>query len=221
MAQTTEPTIRTRIDGGVGYLTLDAPPVNILSIAVMEEAVPALRKLEQDPRVKVIVLEAAGTRAFSAGAAVGDHTVEKMEAMLSIFNELCVGLVQSPKPTIAAVRRMALGGGCEVVACCDMVVASEKATFGQPEIVLGVYPVIGVALFADIMGPKAAAEMLLSGRTYSAAEADVSIATATGLPVHVAATVTLAPGSVQQGTVDVTVDFSAYGEPVRIQAPGP
>ncbi len=61
----------------------------------------------------------------------------------------------------------------------------------------------------------------LPGATYSAAEADVSIAAATGLPVHVAATVTLAPGSVQQGTVDVTVDFSAYGEPVRIQAPGP
>jgi len=66
---------------------------------------------------------------------------------------------------------MALGGGAELVACCDMAIASEEATFGQPEIKVGVFPILGVALFPDMLGPKAASELLLSGDTYSAADA--------------------------------------------------
>ena len=109
-----------------------------------------------DAAVEVIVVEAAGTRAFSAGVDVADHTPEKMDHMLRVFNDLCLGLHRSPKPTVAAVRRMALGGGCELAAFCDLIVASDKATFGQPEIKVGVYPVLGAALFAQMVGPKAA-----------------------------------------------------------------
>ena len=167
----TEPRVRTRVEGGLGFLTFDHPPVNVLTIPVMEEAVAALGSLEGDDGVKVIVVEAAGTRAFSAGVDVADHTPEKMDHMLKVFNDLCLGLHRSPKPTVAAVRRMALGGGCELAAFCDLLVASDKATFGQPEIKVGVYPVLGAALFAQMVGPKAANEILLTGRTYSAAEA--------------------------------------------------
>ncbi len=161
----------TRVEAGVGYLTLDNPPVNVLTIPVMEEAVAALRSLESDPGVKVIAFEAAGTKMFSAGVDVADHTPEKMDHMLRIFNELCMGLYRSPKPTVALVRRTALGGGCELAAFCDLIVASEKAKFGQPEIKVGVYPVLGAALFAQMVGPKAAAEILLTGGNYTAAEA--------------------------------------------------
>ena len=157
--------------GGVGRLTIANGPLNVLTIAAMEEAVAGLRELESDREVKVIVAGAAGTKAFSAGVDVADHTPEKMDHMLGIFNELCLGLRHSPKPTIAAVRRMALGGGCELAACCDMVIASDQATFGQPEIKVGVYPVLGVALFAQILGQKAANELLLSGMSYTAEEA--------------------------------------------------
>ena len=66
---------------------------------------------------------------------------------------------------------MALGGGCELGASCDMVLASDQATFGQPEIKVGVFPILGVALYTAMFGPKAANEMLLSGVTYSAEEA--------------------------------------------------
>ncbi len=157
--------------GGIGRLVLDNPPVNVLTIPVMEAAVAGLRELEADPAVKVIVVEAAGDRAFSAGVDVADHTPDKMRYMLDIFDELCLGLHRSAKPTVALVRRMALGGGCEVVACCDMALASDQATFGQPEIKVGVFPILGVALFPDMLGAKAAAELLLSGATYSAADA--------------------------------------------------
>lgn len=163
--------ISTRVEGGIGRLVLDNPPVNVLTIPVMEAGVAALRELEADATVKIIVVEAAGDRAFSAGVDVADHTPDKMRYMLDIFDELCMGLHRSAKPSVALVRRMALGGGCELVACCDMAVASEEATFGQPEIKVGVYPILGVALFPDMLGPKAAAELLLSGDSYSAADA--------------------------------------------------
>jgi cyclohexa-1,5-dienecarbonyl-CoA hydratase len=157
--------------GGIGRLVLDNPPVNVLTIAVMEAGVAALRELEADATVKVIAVEAAGDRAFSAGVDVADHTPDKMRYMLDIFDELCMGLHRSAKPTVALVRRMALGGGCELVACCDMVLSSDQATYGQPEIKVGVFPILGVALFPDMLGAKAAAELLLSGATYSAADA--------------------------------------------------
>jgi cyclohexa-1,5-dienecarbonyl-CoA hydratase len=162
--------VELKSEEGVGRLILNSPPLNVLTIANMEEMVQGLRELEADPGVKVIVVEAAGDRAFSAGVDVADHTPEKMQHMLDVFHELCMGLHLSPKPTVAAVRRMALGGGCELAAMCDMVVASDQATFGQPEIKVGVYPVLGVAVFTQILGPKVANELLLSGRVFSAEE---------------------------------------------------
>lgn len=163
--------VEARVEGGVGTLLLSNPPLNVLTIPVMEKAVAALERLVEDPGAKVVVVRAAGEKAFSAGVDVADHTPEKMRHMLDVFDALCLGLHRSPKPTIAAVQAMALGGGCELAACCDLVVASEAATFGQPEIKVGVFPILGVALFADLIGPKAANEMLLSGATYSAEEA--------------------------------------------------
>jgi cyclohexa-1,5-dienecarbonyl-CoA hydratase len=168
-----ETAIVTRSEGGLGRLIVDNPPVNVLTIPVMEEAVDALKSLESDAGVKVIVVESAGDKAFSAGVDVADHTQEKMGHMLEIFNDLCLGLHHSSKPTVALVRRMALGGGCELAASCDIVLASEKATFGQPEIKVGVFPILGVVLYPAMFGPKAANEILLTGSTYSAAEAQV------------------------------------------------
>lgn len=166
-----DPTIRTESSAGIGRLIIDAPPMNVLTIPLIEQAIESLGRLEADAGVKVIAVQAGGDKAFSAGVDVADHTPEKMDHMLSSFEALCMGLHRSPKPTVAVVRRMALGGGCEVVACCDLVVASDQATFGQPEIKVGVFPILGVALFPAMLGAKAANEILLTGVAYSAEEA--------------------------------------------------
>jgi cyclohexa-1,5-dienecarbonyl-CoA hydratase len=160
--------VRSEVEGGLGRLIIDMPPMNVLTIPAIEAGIAALKVLQSDQAVKVIAVEAAGDKAFSAGVDVADHTPEKMDHMLASFEELCLGLHRSPKPTVALVRRMALGGGCEVAMCCDMIVASDQATFGQPEVKVGVYPIIGVALFSAMMGAKAANELLLSGAIYSA-----------------------------------------------------
>src|SRR5680860_1565527 len=150
-------------DGGLGRLILNNPPVNVLTIPVMEEAVDALGELQENSEVKIILVEAEGEKGFSAGVDVADHTPEKMEHMLGIFDDLCMGLYRSSKPTIAAVHGLVLGGGCELAACCDLVVAADNSVFGQPEIKVGVFPIL--------FGSKAANELLLSGRNFSAEEA--------------------------------------------------
>jgi cyclohexa-1,5-dienecarbonyl-CoA hydratase len=92
--------------------------------------------------------------------------------MVEVFHQLFLSLIKVDKPTIALVNGVALGGGCEIVAGCDMAVASEKAQLGQPEIKLGVYPPPASVLFPRIMGRQKAFELILSGDSISAKEAE-------------------------------------------------
>jgi len=157
---------------GVAKLTINKPPLNILDIDTLEEMNQALAELRTDDEVKVVVITAAGDKAFSAGVAVGDHLGEKLPKMVEVFGKLFISLVEVDKPTIAVVNGLALGGGCEIVAGCDMAIASEKAQLGQPEIKLGVYPPPASVLFPRIMGRRKAFELILSGDSISAKEAE-------------------------------------------------
>ena len=149
---------------GVARLTLNKPPLNVLDIAMMREIGTALAELGDDSSLKVLVFQAAeGSKAFSAGVDVSDHTDEKVGEMIEVFHRIFRLLDGLEMPTVAVVGGAALGGGCELVLFCDMVIASEKASFGQPEIQVGVLaPVAAVALPAMI-GLKKALEMLLTG----------------------------------------------------------
>jgi cyclohexa-1,5-dienecarbonyl-CoA hydratase len=158
---------------GVAQLTLNKPPLNVLDIAMMREINTALDELDGDAGVKVLVFDAAeGSKAFSAGVDVTDHTADKVEEMIEVFHGIFRRLDQLELPTVAVVGGAALGGGCELVLFCDMVIASEKATFGQPEIQVGVLPPIAVAALPAIIGPKKALEMVLIGDRIQAAEAE-------------------------------------------------
>jgi len=157
---------------GVAKLTINKPPLNILDIDTIEEMNQALAELRTDDEVKVVVITAAGDKAFSAGVAVGDHLGEKLPKMIEVFGKLFISLVEVDKPTIAVVNGLALGGGCEIVAGCDMAIASEKAQLGQPEIKLGVYPPPASVLFPRLMGRRKAFELILSGDSISAKEAE-------------------------------------------------
>ncbi len=160
-------------DGGVARLTLNKPPVNVLDIAMMREINTALEGLAGDPAIKVLVFEAAeGSKAFSAGVDVSDHTADKVDEMIEVFHRIFRQLDALEIPTVAVVGGAALGGGCELVLFCDMIVASEKASFGQPEIQVGVIPPIAVVALPGIVGPKKALEMVLIGDRIRAAEAE-------------------------------------------------
>jgi len=157
---------------GVGKITINRPPLNILNIRTIEEMNHALAELSTDDEVRVVVITAAGNRAFSAGVDVGEHMGIKLPRMIDVFHRLFILLVEVDKPTIAVVRGLTLGGGCEVVAGCDMAIASETAQFGQPEIKLGVYPPPASILFPRLMGRKKALELILSGDNIDAREAE-------------------------------------------------
>jgi cyclohexa-1,5-dienecarbonyl-CoA hydratase len=157
---------------GVAKITINLPPLNILDIPTLEEMSQALAELKEDDEVKVVAITGAGEKAFSAGVAVGDHLGGKLPKMVEVFHRLFTSLVEVDKPTIALVNGVALGGGCEIVAGCDMAVASEKAQLGQSEIKLGVYPPPASVLFPRIMGRQKAFELILSGDSISAREAE-------------------------------------------------
>ncbi|MGD9117014.1 MAG: enoyl-CoA hydratase/isomerase family protein [Dehalococcoidia bacterium] len=157
---------------GAAKIIINLPPLNILDIPTLEEMSQALVELKDDDEVKVVAITGSGEKAFSAGVAVGDHLGDKLPKMVEVFHRLFESLVEVDKPTIALVNGVALGGGCEVVAGCDMAIASDKAQLGQPEIKLGVYPPPASILFPRIMSRRHAFELILSGDSISAKEAE-------------------------------------------------
>jgi cyclohexa-1,5-dienecarbonyl-CoA hydratase len=163
-------TIRVAADSGLARITLDRPPLNVLTTAMMRELTAALRRVAEDDAIRIIRLDAAG-RAFSAGVDVGDHLGDLLPSMMSALGELFVAFEQVPQPIVAVVQGAALGGGLEVVLGCDLVVASENATFGQPEIKLGVFAPPATVLLPRRIGRGAATGMLLTGESVSATEA--------------------------------------------------
>src|SRR5439155_5940402 len=163
--------IKFQIDDRVARITLARPPLNILNIAMMREIGGALNAVPKRDLAAIVFDSAPGTRAFSAGVAVEEHVPETAYQMLEAFHAIFRSLLQIAKPAIAVVDGPALGGGCELVAACDIVIASERAKFGQPEIKLGVFPPVAAILLPRIIGEKKAREMILTGEVIDAAEA--------------------------------------------------
>ena len=154
---------------GVGKITINNPPVNVVDIDVMVEMKDAVDKFAVDNKVKVIVVTATGDRFFSAGVSIQDH-LERPEEMGKSFIGLMVALAEVEKPTLAVVNGDALGGGLEVVEPCDMVIASEKAKFGQPEIKLGATAGPALVFLPRLIGRAKAFELLYGGENFSAQE---------------------------------------------------
>jgi cyclohexa-1,5-dienecarbonyl-CoA hydratase len=157
---------------GAARLTLNKPPLNVLDIAMMREINSALERVDSDPSIKALVFEAAeGSKAFSAGVDVSEHTADMVEEMIAVFHRIFRQLDRIEVPTVAVVGGAALGGGCELVLFCDIVLASERASFGQPEIQVGVFAPVAVVAWPGIIGPKKAMELLLTGDRIRADEA--------------------------------------------------
>jgi cyclohexa-1,5-dienecarbonyl-CoA hydratase len=162
--------IQTELKEGVATLTLNRPPVNVLNIEMMEEINTYFESLLKEKALKLLVIQAAG-KAFSAGVDVGEHLGDLVYKMIEVFHRMFRLMDALKVPSIAVVNGSALGGGCELAVYCDMVMATEKAKFGQPEIQVGVFPPIAALVFPRMMGRKKALELILSGDVISAQEA--------------------------------------------------
>ena len=160
---------------GVALVTLDRPKaLNALSFDLLDQLATALEALDADPACRAIVVTGAGERAFAAGADIRELATQTSASLnaggrFGAWDRIAaIGL-----PLIAAVRGFALGGGCELAMACDMIVAAEDATFGQPEILIGVMPGAGgTQRLTRAIGKARAMELILTGRSLSAREAE-------------------------------------------------
>ncbi len=165
--------IQKRTEGHVGVATLNRPEVlNALSVELMDQLIAVMEGFDNDPNIRVIVL-AGSEKVFAAGADIAgmaEASVVQMSERNNLARWRRIAAVR--KPIIAAVSGYALGGGCELAMHCDMIIASESAKFGQPEISIGVMPGAGgTQRLTRAIGKFRAMELVLSGRFISAREA--------------------------------------------------
>ncbi len=166
------PLIETETRGAVGICRLNRPDArNALSPELREELAAAVAEFDRNGDVRCIVI-AGNDEAFAAGADIQALRDSDFQDMLGEGSDFWHSLATCRTPLIAAVSGWALGGGCELALLCDMIVASESAEFGQPEITLGIIPGAGgTQRLARLLGKQRAMELVITGRRFNAAEA--------------------------------------------------
>src|ERR1700675_1682622 len=154
--------IKMRIDGSVARMTLNRPEHNLLNEAFLRELSDGITLAGQNPEVKLIVLDSA-CKVFCGGIDIGEYTSERVFQMLDAFHAAFAGMLEVGKPVICVVNGPAIGGGAELAAFGDMVIATPKARFAQPEISIGVFPPLASTILPFLVGPKVALELGLTG----------------------------------------------------------
>jgi cyclohexa-1,5-dienecarbonyl-CoA hydratase len=162
--------IQASVENGLGRLVLSQPPLNILTRELLTSVREELARLAAEPPLRALLLSAEGKH-FSAGADVGEHLPPTYEEMIPEFVDTIAAIDAFPLPVVAAVQGRCLGGGFELAMAADIIVAAEGASFGQPEILLGVLPPAACPLLPDICPPGVAAEVVFTGDPLSAEEA--------------------------------------------------
>ncbi len=166
--------VRTDREGRIAVVTLDKPPVNALYIDLFDAVSRALDMLEKDEEIRVVVLT-GGERIFSGGLdlkAVGRAEPEELLRLMEVGYAFFQQMEKYPKPTIAAIRGHALGGGLGLAIACDFRIAGEKAVFGMPESRIGFPLLWGVtSLYMRTLNRGPALDLLLTGRNIDAGEA--------------------------------------------------
>ncbi len=163
------PQIKETLQDKVYRITLCRPPLNVMDIAMLEELGQACRRAV-DSDASIILLTGEG-KAFSSGVDVGDHDEAKVKQASQLFSKVFEILRETDKPIFAAVNGYALGGGCELAMAADIIVASEKAKFGQPEIGVGAVASIACYCLFKRVSRSHAFELLLSGKHITAQRA--------------------------------------------------
>ena len=128
--------IRYRIEGPVAHLTLHHPEHNLLNESMLRELADGIGTLTEKSPVKLIVLDADG-KVFSGGVDIGEYTAERAFSMLDAFHDACIAMVEARQPVLVVVDGPAIGGGAELIAYGDLVIATPRARFALPEITIG------------------------------------------------------------------------------------
>lgn len=163
--------VRLETSGRFATVWIDRPPLNVLDLDTLAELDRVLAEVADLDGLQLVTVRGGGDRAFSAGVAIEDHAAETIRPMLEGFHGALRRLLALDAPVVAAVDGHCLGGGMELAACCDFVLATERSTFGQPEIRLGCFPPVAAALYPSLVAPGVAFDLVLTGRKIDAREA--------------------------------------------------
>jgi cyclohexa-1,5-dienecarbonyl-CoA hydratase len=162
--------IKMRIDAGVARMTLDRPEHNLLNEAMLRELADGISFAGERSDVKLIVLDSA-LKVFCGGIDIGEYTSQRVFQMLDAFHAAFSGMLDAAKPVVCVVNGPAIGGGAELAAFGDLVIATPKARFAQPEISIGVFPPLASTILPFLVGPKIALELVLTGEAVTAERA--------------------------------------------------
>ncbi len=162
--------VRFRIDGPVARLTLNRPEHNLLNGRMLRELADGINSVSELTAVKMIVIDAEG-KLFCGGVDIGEYTAERAFQMLEAFHAACIAMVEATQPVLMIVDGAAIGGGAELIAYGDLVVATPRARFALPEITIGMFPPLASTMLPHIIGPKRALELVLTGEAISAERA--------------------------------------------------
>ncbi len=174
-AEHTDDRIGYEAAGGIARITLARPPVNAVDLAMVRGVIAALRRAATDDAVGAVVIASAVAKRFCAGLDILDLARRSPDEIRNLVHELYVGLfdaqIELGKPSIAAVNGAARGGGMTLAVSCDVILAAASATFGYPEIDLGVLPAIHFVRLPPIVGRHRAFELLFTGEAFDAERA--------------------------------------------------
>jgi cyclohexa-1,5-dienecarbonyl-CoA hydratase len=159
--------VKFRMENNAARITLARPEHNLLNEAMLREIVDAIAYAGDRPEAKLIVLDSA-CKVFSGGIDIGEYTSQRVFQMLDAFHAAFAGMLDVGKPVVCIVNGPAIGGGAELAAFGDLVIASPKARFAQPEITIGVFPPLAATILPFLVGPKVALELILTGEAISA-----------------------------------------------------
>lgn len=162
--------VRMQIADGVARMTLSRPEHNLLNEEFLREIADGITHVAERQDVKLIVLDSA-CKAFCGGIDVGEYTSERVFQMLDAFHSVFLGMMETSKPVVCIVNGPAIGGGAELAAFGDLVIATPKARFAQPEITIGVFPPLASTILPFLVGPKVALELVLLGEPVTAERA--------------------------------------------------
>ena len=162
--------VKFRIEGQVAHLRLDRPSQNLLNERMLMEIASGISSVSEKREVKMILLDSEG-KTFSGGIELGEYTQRRVFQLLDAFHTTFSAMMDTSKPVLVVVNGPAYGGGAELAALGDLVIATPNARFAQPEIKLGAFPPLSAAVLPYILGPQRSLELVLTGEAMSAERA--------------------------------------------------